>query len=504
MAPSSGRVRYAPTRVLVTLLTLLLAGPAFAQRTVVLSNREPLIVGVTDVGPAVAALRAQGVAIRHVIDVSRAIAVVGNATALRALPFVRYVEPDPPDVVWTQEDALQYGVNNIDAEVVWGGSQGATSVTPGQGGAGIRVAVIDTGIDCGHPDLQPVSGAAGACIYGYNSVSSSLPFDDHGHGTHVAGIIGARDNGIGVIGVAPEADLYAVKVLNSGGSGAWSTVAAGINWAVLNGMHLISMSLGGTDYSQAMADAVAAAQAAGILVVSAAGNSGCCNTVLYPAKYPESMAVAAVDQSDLRASFSSTGPELDVAAPGVAVLSTVPTGSCMLCDPSGYKSLSGTSMATPHVTGVGALLMAGGRTNLEAWSLISGTAKDLGDAGFDQLYGNGRVDALAAVDGTPAPPPPPPPGDGTPPTVSITSPADGTEVARRSDVTLAAAASDNVGVMRVDVYVNGSLKCSLTASPYTCTWRVPGSPNRTYKVQARATDAAGNVGTSAIVNLTGQ
>src|SRR5262249_45962552 len=234
--------------------------------------------------------RAQGVPIGHVIHVSSALAVVGDPVHLRALPFVRYVEPDPPDAVWTQEDALQYGVDNISAEVVWGGSSGATSVLPGQGGAGIRVAVIDTGIDCEHPDLQPVPGAAGTCVYAYNAVGSGLPVDDHGHGTHVAGIIGARDNGIGLIGVAPEVDLYAVKVLNSSGSGTWSAIAAGINWAVLNGMHVINMSLGGSSYSQAAADAVAAASAAGILVVSAAGNSGCCNSVLYPAKFPGSMA----------------------------------------------------------------------------------------------------------------------------------------------------------------------------------------------------------------------
>lgn len=121
--------------------------------------------------------------------------------------------------------------------------------------------------------------------------------------------------------------------------------------------------------TQAVADAVAAADAPGILVVSAAGNSGCCNTVMYPAKYAGSMAVAAVDQSDQWATFSSTGPEVDVAPPGVAISSTVATGVCSLCDPSGYKSLNGTSMATPHVSGVGALLMSRNRTKAEAWSL---------------------------------------------------------------------------------------------------------------------------------------
>src|SRR5439155_17729046 len=230
---------------------------------------------------------------------------------------------------------------------------------------------------CGHPDLQ------GNCNYGVSYVKGSKPLDDHGHGTHVAGIIAARDNGFGVIGVAPEATLYAVKVLDANGSGSFSAVASGIVWAVKNGMHVINMSLGGSSYSQALADAVAAASAAGVLVVSAAGNAGCCDTVLYPAKLPGSMAVAAVDVNDQRASFSSTGVEVDVAAPGVAILSTVPTGSCKLCDSSGYRTLSGTSMATPHVSGVGALLMSRGFNNLDARAHIDGTATDLGYPGFD-------------------------------------------------------------------------------------------------------------------------
>ena len=459
---------------------------------------EPLILGVTDLGQAIAALHAQGTPVRHVIGVSNALAVVGDPARLRALPFVRYVEPDPPDAVWTQEDVLAYGVDNIDAEVVWGGNQQATNVTLGQGGLGVKVAVLDTGIDCTHEDLAP------GCVYGANFVSADPPFDDHGHGTHVGGIIAARDNGLGMIGTAPEVDLYAVKVLGANGSGAWSAVAAGIDWAVQNGMTVINMSLGGASSSQAVADAVAAAQAAGILVVSAAGNAGCCNTVIYPAKYPGSMAVAAVDQSDVRASFSSTGPEVDVAAPGVSNRSTVPTGSCALCDPSGYRSLSGTSMAAPHVSGVGALLRSRGWTSADAWSLINSTAKDLGGAGFDESYGHGRVDALAAVSGTPPPPPPPPPPDTTAPTAAVTSPLDGAAVARRSTVTISAYASDDVGVSQVDFYVNGSLKCAATLAPYACAWKVPPPANKSYQLEVRALDAAGNIGRSAVVTVTSQ
>jgi subtilisin len=349
------------------------------------------------------------------------------------------------------------------------------------------VAVLDTGVDCGHEDF------AGGCVYGANFASPGQAFDDHGHGTHVAGIIGARANGVGTIGVAPESTIYAVKVLAANGSGSLSWVAAGIDWAVQNGIDVINMSLSAAITSQALSDAVAAAQAAGVVVVSAAGNSGCCNTVGYPAKLPGSLAVGAVDASDAIASFSSTGPEVDVVAPGVAVRAPVPTGTCALCDPSGYRLLSGTSMATPHVAGVAALLMSRGRAAWEVRNLITNTARDLGTPGFDHTHGHGRVDALAAVNGDPGDPPPP--LDTVAPTVFITSPAYLSRVFRNSVVTIQATAGDDVGVAAVAFFVDGVGQCLDTVAPYTCNWQVP---NRTgllfWLVQAVAVDAAGNIG----------
>jgi subtilisin len=437
-----------------------------------------------------------------VIPIIDAIVVEGSESAAKALkshPSVRYVEPDPPDALWTQQDTLVYGVYNIEAEVVWGGFVNASTVIPGRGGVGTKVAVIDTGIDCGHPDLQT------NCIYGASFVKGSKAFDDYGHGTHVAGIIAARANGFGVVGVAPEATLYAVKVLDSKGSGSYSAVASGIVWAIKNGMHVINMSLGGASSSQALADAVKAASDAGILVVSAAGNSGCCNTVLYPAKLPESMAVAAVDANDQRAWFSSTGPEVDVAAPGVAILSTVPTGSCKLCDPSGYRTLSGTSMATPHVTGTGALLMSRGFTAAQAWTQISGTAKDLGFAGFDLFYGWGRVDALAATTESPSFPPI---GDTTPPTISFVSPSDGLVIVTNA-VTVTVEATDDVELSSIELRIietQGSwqistLVASSARSPLTYRLRTSELARGTYTLDARALDAAGHA-TSARVTVT--
>ena len=467
-----------------TAVFLLVSSFAFAQ--------ERLIVGVTDVGRAERELPAQA-QVRLKIGISRAFAVIGDAERLRRLPFVRYVEPDPIDAVHIA-DTLEWGVNKIDAEVVWAGADGATTVVPGQGGAGARVAVIDTGVDCGHQDL------AGGCIYGedFTTLFGGHPFDNHGHGTHVAGIIGARANGVGTIGVAPEATIYAVKVLDGNGSGALSWVAAGIDWAVANGMQVINMSLGATMTSQALSDAVAAAHAAGVVVVSAAGNSGCCNTVAYPARLPGSMAVGAVDAADVIASFSSTGPEVDVVAPGVAIRAPVPTGSCALCDPSGYKVLNGTSMATPHVAGVAALLVSRDREAWEVWNLITGTAVDLGAPGFDNSYGHGRVSAPAAVNGDPGEPPPPPPPppavDEVPPTVWITSPPNLTYVRQNTLVTIRAEASDNVGVARVEFYVDLVGKCVDTVAPFTCNWVVPRGRGLYYLIEAAAFDAAGNLG----------
>jgi subtilisin family serine protease len=337
-------------------------------------------------------------------------------------------------------------------------------------------------------------------------VKGSKPFDDHGHGTHVAGIIAARDNGFGVIGVAPEAALYAVKVLDANGSGSFSAVASGIVWAVKNGMHVINMSLGGSSYSQALADAVKAAADAGVLVVSAAGNSGCCDTVLYPAKLPESMAIAAVDANDQRASFSSTGMEVDVAAPGVAILSTVPTGSCKLCDPSGYRTLSGTSMATPHVSGTGALLMSRGLTAAQARTQIDGTTKDLGFSGFDFYTGWGRVDALAATTESPYFPPI---GDVTAPTVTFVSPADG-DVITTNTVTVKVEAADETQLALIELrliwkVVQGNttwtytqLLASSNSSSLNYNWHTRTLKSNTYTLQARAFDAIGHVTTTSI------
>jgi len=291
------------------------------------------------------------------------------------------VETIPNDPRWTE----QYGPVRIKGPQAWDLSTGSDAVI---------ISVIDTGVACGHEDL------AGKCVAGFDFVNNDPdPADDHGHGTHVAGIAAANtNNSLGVAGMCWACLVQPVKVLNSGGSGTWEAVAAGNIWAADNGANVINMSLGGSGFSQVMKDAVDYAYAKGVLIFAAAGNSGG-EGVLYPARYDSVIAVAATDSLDNRASFSTYGLEVELAAPGVGNLSSVPTGSCSLCDPSGYRSLSGTSMATPHAAGTGGLLLSfrPALTNAEARQVLQLTAADKGTVGWDKFYGFGLVDAFAAL-----------------------------------------------------------------------------------------------------------
>jgi subtilisin family serine protease len=297
--------------------------------------------------------------------------------------------------------SLPWGVSRIDAPKAWAASRGA----------GIQVAVIDTGIDKTHPDLvDNIAGGVNFVATGRGMKTTVDPTawnDDNGHGTHVSGTIAAADNAIGVIGVAPQARLYGVKVLNSAGNGYTSDIISGIQWSVANQVQVISMSLGQSTPLQALQDAVDAADNAGIVVVVAAGNTGdgdaATNNVGYPARYASTIAVAATDNTDHIASFSSDGPEVEIAAPGVNILSTTRGGS--------YGTMSGTSMATPHVTGVVADMLAApiptaADLNLDgAWSkgevraYLQATADDLGTTGRDVFFGYGLIDAEELVTG---------------------------------------------------------------------------------------------------------
>lgn len=316
---------------------------------------------------------------------------VGAIGALARMPGVIRVEEDVivtalkgKPVPSQPTETLPWGVDRIDADVAWAGSTGTR----------VKVAIIDTGIDTTHPDLKVYGGC--------NFVSTGKKYDptkysdDNGHGTHVAGTVAALDNEIGVIGMAPEAWLYAVKVLDRTGSGYLSWVIGGIQWSIEQGVQVINMSLGTNAYSASFEEAVNAAWNAGIVVVAAAGNDGDTDSdddVDYPARFASAIAVAATDKSDLRAPWSSDGPDVELSAPGVDILSTYKGGT--------YATASGTSMATPHVAGTAALIIANGVTNNnDVRLLLQTTADDLPPAGVDNYTGYGLVDADGAVLGT--------------------------------------------------------------------------------------------------------
>jgi subtilisin len=267
-------------------------------------------------------------------------------------------------------------VDRIDAEKVWSTTTADT----------IKVAVVDSGIDLDHPDLS--SNIKG----GINTISSSRSADDdNGHGSHVAGIIAALNNSTGVVGVGHRIDLYAVKVLNRNGSGDISDIIEGIQWSINNGMAIINMSLGTSSDIQSFHDAVIAAKNAGVVVVAAAGNSGPSdNTVIYPARYPQVIAVSAVNSSNNISGFSSRGPEVDLTAPGESIYSTYRSG--------GYRTMSGTSMASPHVAGAAALVLSNhpGFTPDQVQTHLMNNAELLNGLNSNQ-QGAGLVDAEKAT-----------------------------------------------------------------------------------------------------------
>lgn len=282
----------------------------------------------------------------------------------------------------TQESqVLPWGVNKIDAEKAWRKTTGKQ----------IRIAVIDTGSGP-HPDFRRWGGAS---MVDYTDSYN----DDHYHGTHVAGIIAAINNEFGVVGVAPRARLYAVKVLNWSGSGYLSDVIGGLEWCVKNKMNAVNMSIGTPINYRTLKLAVEAVNKAGIAQIAAAGNNYR-GQVIFPAAYPPCLAISATDKDNELAYFSSTGLEIDFAAPGQDVLSTIRRNHI-----PGYGLLSGTSMAAPHVAGTTALIMSTmpDPNNDGAWSpaeireRLKKTATDLGDTGRDDLFGYGLVDAQEAV-----------------------------------------------------------------------------------------------------------
>lgn len=280
--------------------------------------------------------------------------------------------------------AQQWGLHRVGTEAAWNRTCGE----------GVTVAVIDTGVACeDHGNFHVLSDLAGTeCVPGWNFVNgSSHANDDHGHGSHVAGTIAqTTNNAVGTAGIAYCARIMPVKVLSGSGSGTTANVADGIRWASDHGANVINLSLGGGGHSEVMEQAIQHARSNGTLVVCAAGNNG--RYVESPAMERGAFAVSAVDNGGNIAYFSSRGPEIAVAAPGVDILQqTICDHGRNRCEQ--FASWSGTSMATPHVAGVAALIESLGVTSPDAVERVLRTTVEDPTRGQPELYGAGIVNA---------------------------------------------------------------------------------------------------------------
>lgn len=348
---------------------LTISGTANAQEETLVAN-----VGYSEESGRQAALDlALDVEREYVFDALTIIIDPTDVEPLQQRPDIRYVEEEFIYEAIAQE--TPWGVERVGAPEAHEASET---------GDGASIAIIDTGIDATHADLEANLGKGAALIA---EVENPVWQDDNGHGTHCAGIAAAVDDDGGVVGVSPDATLHAVKVLTAAGTGLTSDVAAGIEWTADQNFDVGSLSLGGGE-SELLRDACEYANEQGVLLVAAAGNDGPCeDCVSFPAAYEECLAVSATDQDDDLASFSSTGDEIELAAPGADIRSTYLGGT--------YTTLSGTSMACPHVSAAGGMLMADDATNTEARQDLKDSAEDIGLQSTEQ--GNGLLDVPSAL-----------------------------------------------------------------------------------------------------------
>ena len=382
------------------------------------------------------------------------------------------VSPDfiPNDPLYSAAWHLQ----KVSMGLAWQISMGTESII---------IAILDSGIDGTHPDL------ASKLVPGYNFYDGNIDTSDaFGHGTMVAGAAAAIcDNGIGVASPACKNLIMPVRVSKPSGSAYYSTIAQGLTYAVDHGAKVMNISFGGVAASSTITSAAQYVNRHGGIVVAAAGNCGCFDST---ADNPYLISVSATDGSDNLASWSSQGNYVDVAAPGVSIYTTTNGG--------GYSAVSGTSFSSPITAGIVALMMSANPSLKPAQieSLLESTADDLGPTGYDTAYGYGRVNAYSAVAAGATNSPPP---DTTVPVASITSPGNGATVS--GGVSVSVSATDNVGVTRVDLYVDGSFFASDATSPYSFFMDTTAVKNGSYNLVAVAFDAAGNAGNSAGVTI---
>ena len=393
------------------------------------------------------------------------------AQSLKRHPHVKFAELD--GVVQMQQAtndtyyASEWHLGKISAPAAWDMATGA----------GITIAVLDTGVDAAHPDL------AARIVPGWNTYdNNNNTADVYGHGTKVAGAAAAiGNNAVGVTGVAYDAKIMPMRISDTSGYITYfSMVANAITWAADHGARVANISYGVENVASVQTAAQYMRNKGGV-VVTAGGNAG---TLDASANTSTMITVAATDSADARASFSTYGPPIDLAAPGVGIYTTVKGG--------GYGAVNGTSFASPITAGVVALMLSANPA-LKADqidSILTSTAVDLGAAGNDQYFGAGRIDAYKAVMAAKSAVT----TDTLAPTVSIASP--GTSV--KGIVTINVNASDNLSVSRVELYAGGTLVATDVAGPYSFAWDTTTRADGATTLVAKAYDSSGNVGSSTI------
>lgn len=411
----------------------------------------------------------------HVLDLPYQANEQAFVHAFQARPEVEFAELDRillPDEVTPNDPWYidQWHLKKIGAPAAW------SSTT---GGSDIIVAILDGGVDGTHPDL------ASNMVAGWNTYNNTSDTSDPaGHGTKVAGsAVAASNNSVGVAGVAWGCKIMPVRIADATGATTFSAMAAGLNWAANHSARVANISYSPITDSSTVTSAAKYFQSKGGVVTSSAGNTG---SFVSTSDSPYILTVSATDANDVLSSSSSTGNNVDLAAPGISIRTTARGGT--------YAAVSGTSFSAPIVAGVAALVMTANPslTGIEVQDILKRSADDLGASGWDASYGWGRVNAARAVAMA---------GgnsnvDSTPPSVSITSPSAGTTVA--GGISVAVSASDNVGVSSVSLSIDGVVFAVDGSSPYSFQWDTTAVANGQHVLMATASDAAGQTSSSSV------